>query len=397
MYLLKVFLPAVALLLLGFSAAAQVPVAPLNRLLIVSPTVGEVIDPVEKATYGLFPYYSIDNFQEAHFEQALTADSTITLYTQLRDGRTVLRPFSRAEIATLRTNLETLAQEISLATPGAQADSVGRRFRVTLRTGTAFDAELLARHPGQLEFRTNDLGVVLVSRAQIQRLEELTSQLARRPANWYDIGNGNRLFFAPTARNLRQGEGALQSLNLYIIGANYGLTDNFSVGLLFSALPGVPLRRQFLAITPKIATRIAEKWQVGAGLLYLRIPDLGQSQGAFGVGLGYGVVTYGSADDNLTMGLGYGFSGGQIGSTPVVQIGGQKRVSRRVSLISENYLIANSNSGMGGLYGVKINWRRTSLGLGAVYVLPYDQGELFSSYVIPIYYDFTFRFGKPTK
>ena len=49
--------------------------------------------------------------------------------------------------------------------------------------------------------------------------------------------------------------------------------------------------------------------------------------------------------------------------TPVLQVGGQKRISRRVSLISENYLIANSHAGFGGLYGAKINWRRTSLAL----------------------------------
>ena len=366
------------------------------RPLIISPLLGEVIDRQEKATYGLFPYYAADSFEEARFEQAPPPDSTITLRTTLRDGRVALRPFTAAEVAALRQQIETRAREVGSAAPATAAtDSVGRRYRVTLWRGSTFDGELTDRQPTRLEFRTADLGIVQVKRADIMRLQELTSALARRPASWYDIGNGNRLFFAPTARNLRRGEGALQDLNVYIIGANYGITDNVSLGLLFSALPGVPLRYQFLAFTPKVAAPLAANLSVGAGLLYIRIPDFGQNRGAFGVGLGYGVLTCGSADNNLTAGLGYGFAGNNIGSTPVLQLGGQKRVSRRISLISENYFIANGDSGVGGLYGLKVNWRRTSLGLAAAYVLPYHGDYAFSSYVIPLYYDFTFRFGKP--
>ncbi len=372
---------------------------PATKPLIVSPIVGAVIDADEKVAYGLFPTFSANDFQEARFIQRLTADSSVTLQVQLRDGRTVLRPYSPAELAAVRQTIEDrqqLATHPSAATSASSvtpADSVGRRFRVTLRTGTAFDGKLTAHQPQQLEFLTVDLGTVSVERSNILRLQELTTELVQRPANWMDIGNGNRLFFAPTARNLRRGEGTLQDITLYFVGANYGITDNFSMGAIVSVLPGVPLRYQFLALTPKFSARISENWHAGAGVLYLRIPDFDQDNKASGVGLAYGVATYGSADNNFTVGLGYGFAGGEIGSTPVLQVGGQRRMSRRVSLITENYIIANSNSGLGGLYGAKINWQRTSLGLGAVYFLPFDGSYAFSTYVIPAYIDFTFRFG----
>lgn len=379
--------------LLSSRAYAQEPIA---RPLTISPEVGETIDAREKATYGLFPYYAADNFVEARFEQALTPDSVITLRTTLRDGRTVLRPFSVAEVAEVRATIAARIREIG-STPAVAAgaavpvDSVGRRYRVTLRTGTAFDGELIARRPAQLEFRTSDLGIVQVERANLLRLDELNAVLARRPASWFDIGNGNRLFFQPTARNLRRGEGSVQSINLVLLGGNYGITDNFSVGLLTSVVPGVSPSEQFIAFTPKAAARLSEQWHVGAGALYLRAA--GESAGIL-----FGNATYGSADDNLSLGLGYGFVSGEIGSTPVVQLGGQKRVSRRISLISENYLIADSEAGMGGLYGIKINWRRTSLGLAAAYVLPYSADDTgFTTYIIPFYIDFTFRFGKPAR
>ncbi|WBA40884.1 hypothetical protein [Hymenobacter canadensis] len=380
---------------------------PATRPLSFGPAVGPVLDQQEKRDYGLLPEYSARDFQEARLLQNLAPDSALTLQVQLLDGRTVLRPYTPAELAAIRSRVAARQQEVAAASqPGTTAapDSVGRRYRVTLRSGSAFDGELTDRQPQRLQFLTKDLGVVQVERANIERLEELTSEVARRPANWHDIGNGNRLFFAPTARNLRKDEGNLQAISLYFLGANYGFTDNFSMGLMFSVIPTVPLQYQFLALTPKFSARISEKWHAGAGLLYLRIPDFNDDNSSFGVGLAYGVATYGSSDNNFTVGLGYGFSGGDIGSTPVLQIGGQKRISRRVSLISENYIIANSEAGMGGLYGAKINWRRASLGLGAFYALAYKNDDyndysprILSSYIIPVYYDFTFRFGKGSK
>jgi len=375
-------------------ACAQQPTPTPTKTFVISPIVGETIDLEEKKTYGLFPYYSADNYQQAHFEQSQTSDSTITLHVALRDGRTVLRPFTAAEVAAVRTSIEARQRELGSVLPprvGTSVDSVGRRFRVTLRTGTTFDGEMTAHRPAQLEFLTKDLGVVQVERSNILRLEELTSALAKRPANWFNIGNGNRLFFQPTARNLRRGEGSLQSISIYLLGANYGINDNFSVGLLASLVPALPLRNQLIAFTPKGSARVSEKWYAGGGLLYLRVA--GESAGIF-----YGNATYGSADHNLTLGLGYGFVSGEIGATPVIQLGGQTRVSRRISLISENYLLANGNAGMGGLYGIKINWRRTSLGLGAAYLVPYKEAEYaFTTYIVPVYIDFTFRFGKPAR
>ncbi|WP_051718892.1 hypothetical protein [Hymenobacter sp. IS2118] len=239
---------------------------------------------------------------------------------------------------------------------------------------------------------------------------------------YFDIGNGNRLFFAPTGRGLRKGENVLQAVNLYLIGGNFGITDNISLGGYVSLIPGIGLDNQFLVLTPKVSFPVSEKVHVGGGALYVRIPDFdGSLDRSYGAGIVYGAATYGSADDNVTLGLGYGFFEGDVGSTPIVQIGAQKRVSRRISLISENYIIADAQAGMGGLYGIKINWRRTSLGLGAAYVatFPHDEtetysyyngtqyvtttqttrrgGDFVSTYIIPVYYDFSFRFGKGVK
>ena len=286
---------------------------------------------------------------------------------------------------------------------------LGRSYRVETLQGTTFTGTLVSMSLTKLEFETPEMGPVSLERAQIRRAELQGPVVAGVKPGYFDIGNGNRLFFAPTGRGLRKGENTLQVISLYLVGANFGLTDNISFGGYVSLIPGLDISNQFIALTPKISFPVSDKLHVGVGALYLRIPTFDAFDRAYGAGILYGAATYGSADNNVTAGLGYGFFEGEIGSTPILQVGGQKRVSRRVSLISENYVVLNSRAGIGGLYGAKINWRRTSLGLGALYAYSfgyeekysgqtfYYGGSGFTTYILPAYIDFTFRFGKAAK
>ncbi|RZK14996.1 MAG: hypothetical protein EOO56_23805 [Hymenobacter sp.] len=278
---------------------------------------------------------------------------------------------------------------------------LGNRYEVTLRSGTTFTGTLTAVSLDALEFDTQDLGHLRVLRTELRqgRALAVARPTGLRPG-YYDIGNGNRLFFGPTARNLRQGEGAIQDVWIYLAGVNYGITNNISMGVYLSVVPGVSLNDQFIMLTPKVSVPLRENLHAAVGALYIRVPNF--DGGGVGAGLLYGALTWGSADSNFTAGLGYGFAGNNIGSTPTLLLGGQRRVSRRMSLITENYFIANSDAGAGGLYGIKLNWKRTNFGLAAAYVLSYQgsrYGEptFFTSYIVPVYLDFTYRFGKPYK
>ncbi|HEX8428143.1 hypothetical protein [Hymenobacter sp.] len=383
--------------------AQQAASPPATRPLVVSAAVGEVIDAQEKATYGLFPYYSADNFAQARFEQNLSSDSTIQLRALLRDGRTVLRPFSAAEFAAVRTSIETRQREVSglpsvhsrkplFATSGRQL-KIDRRYRVGLRSGITLEGYLVDQRRTQLDFLTAD-SVVVVERSAIVLLEEISSQLYRRPTDRFAIGSGDRLFLSPTARSLSRHEGYIQSIVPCVLGGGYGITNNFSVSLIFSAIPLLPLSSQFLVFTPKVSVQMSEKWRVGGSLMYVRVPDFGSESVAYGLGIAYGVATYGSADNNFTVGAGYGFAGTHGTNFFAGHFGGQKRISRRLSLVSENYLLTHDSPGLLGLYGARFAWRRNSVSLGALYALPFLEREYAFNTVIPLYYEYSYRFGK---
>jgi hypothetical protein len=166
----------------------------------------------------------------------------------LRDGRQVARPFTAAEFGAVGAAIAQRLQELSpLPTAAAPArgnaapntsgtpEIVGRSYSVELRSGNSFIGVLLSATPEELEFETKDLGSVRVQRPNLVEFVLLSEARARR--GFDDVGNGTRLFFAPTARNLRRGEGYVQDINIFLLGANYGITDNFSVGVLVPVLP----------------------------------------------------------------------------------------------------------------------------------------------------------------
>ena len=324
-----------------------------------------------------------------------------------------------AQQQTLPSGPPQLPPSTQVAPPTGPELQLGHTYRVETAQGTTFTGQLISISLTDAEFDSPEIGRISLPREQIRRAADQNPAApgVRSRSSYFDIGNGSRLFFAPTGRGLRKGEGSLQSVNLFLAGVNYGITDNISMGGYITLLPGLGINNQLMALTPKVSFQVNEKWHAGLGALYLRIPDFGSnSDRAYGAGIVYGAGTYGSADDNVTVGAGYGFFEDEIGSTPIIQIGGQKRVSRRISLISENYIIADKQAGMAGLYGLKINWTRLNLGIASMYAYayPHDEtyyiynpntglnepytervsGEFFSLYIIPVYLDLSYRFGK---
>ena len=404
-----VFLLLLALAPARSHAQAAQP-APAGRVLVVHPAVGPSIDAAEKARFGLFPNFATDDFLEARFVRSLSPDSAITLNTPLRDGRQLTRPCLAVEFATMHDIIERRQRELGVgapqplaATPPSSATSgtteiVGNSYSVEVSSGNRFVGVLQAATPEALDFATPDLGPVHVLRTSLRELVLLTAEQARVGRDY--VGNGERLFFCPTARNLRRGEGSVQDIDVFLLTANYGISNNFSLGVIATFIPAAGIYNAF-GITPKVSVPLSESVRVGAGALLLFVR--GGS-----VGVTYANATVGSADHNLTGGIGFGFSGGGgFGSTPVLMVGGATRVGRRISLVDETYVVRSSSRnglssaiGVAGIAGLRVTWPRISGGLGLAYV-GFSYNDSYSSSrisnsnatVFP-YLDVAFRFGR---
>lgn len=409
---------------LGLAQTAP-PVA--ERPLLLSPAVGETIDRAEKSKFGLFMFYSADEFEEATFYRALSADSLITLRVRLADGRNAARPYTQAEFLAVREGIERRLKELGDTVPKAPAIAagvpaaplsapdysfqLGQSYRLETRDGS-FSGVLSSMSLTAVELITPSGTTVKVPRSSIVRVQPADGSSpaasrigVNRSSEQYDIGNGDRLFVGPTARGLRKKEGVFHDAYVFFPGVQYGITNNFSVGGYLSLIPFVPLEDQVLILTPKLSLPISQNVHVGGGVFYLRAPF---SNNSYYAGISYGNLTLGGADKNLTLGVGYAFANtddydNESLSTVVIQLAGQTRVSRRISLISENYLTADERPVLLGLQGVKINWPRVSIGAAALlyYEFPYEVNYTGGSYrergqgfFAPAYIDVAIRFGK---
>ena len=153
---------------------------------------------------------------------------------------------------------------------------------------------------------------------------------------WHSDPNQTRMFFAPTGRALKQGEGYFSVYEIFFPFIAVGVTDWFTLAGGMTLIPG--LDGQAFYIAPKFTPIQLPNFDASIGVIYLALPESDD-----GGGIAYGVATYGTEKAAFTLGLGFGFSGGDFADKPIIVIGGEVRVSKSVKLISENWLVLSGD------------------------------------------------------
>jgi hypothetical protein len=252
----------------------------------------------------------------------------------------------------------------------------------TLETfdGSVFVGRIVEISADEVKFES-EVGLITVKIAQIKEIKEIPITSIRQGAYWFPNPNDTRLLFAPTGRSLKGGTGYFADYYLFFPMLAYGITDNITIAGGMSLIPGLNIAEQLFYFTPKVGFDM-NNTSIGAGVLIAALPgeDLPT------VGIMYGVGTLGSADDNLTAGLGFGFVDWEFSGKPFVMLGGQYRVSRRISLVSENWIFPGlEDPFLSG--GVRFFGEKISVDLALV--LPVATG---SEFLLIPYVDFVITF-----
>ncbi|MGC9342205.1 MAG: hypothetical protein ACP5E3_05855 [Bacteroidales bacterium] len=148
-----------------------------------------------------------------------------------------------------------------------------------------------------------------------------------------EIGSehNSRYFFAPSAYNLRKGELYYNTVYFLLHDIQYGISDNFSIGMGTTIL-GIPFY-----ITPKLSIPLSEKSTLAIGDMMI----LGTWGSDFFGNLLYGMYTRGNSQNNISLGAGW-LSTNENNATKsnnsiVFNISGLVRTSTFVYLVTENY------------------------------------------------------------
>lgn len=262
-----------------------------------------------------------------------------------------------------------------------------QRWLVETKDGSVYQGIFLGQDELGIRLRTQSAGDIIIPNDKVKRTRILDERNYKNGQYWFENPNSTRYFFAPSAFSLREGEAYYQNTYVVINSFNVGVTNNFTIGggfELISTFTGEPT----FFITPKYTFPVADKWRAGGGVLYLTttIADSDFS----GMGIGYGVVTYGNTDNNATLGLGYGFVNDEFADRPVLTLSGMTRVSRKLGLVTENWIIPSGD--IGGLfsYGLRFMGERATVDLGFL-----NNRDIAETIFIGVpYVDFVIKFGK---
>jgi hypothetical protein len=178
-----------------------------------------------------------------------------------------------------------------------------------------------------------------------------------KETRWPADPDRTRLLIGPTGRSLKQRESYFDVFGLILPSVQVGLTDRVSIG--GGAPVFFPGSGHVFWITPKVLVYTARKTDVAVGVLNIAV-------GHDSLGIAYGVLTRGTPDRAVTVGVGFAHEWGKAAGdgAPIVMMGGERRVSRNLKLVTENYLLRGGGLATGGVRLLGERWA-VDLGLAA--------------------------------
>jgi hypothetical protein len=201
-------------------------------------------------------------------------------------------------------------------------------YEIGLTDGSTLYARITAVDGDRVVLTTMGGTRVEVTRGQIREIRRAEGSVVAGEF-WVADPNVSRLFFTSTGRSLPAGQGYVGTYLIVLPFVAMGITDRFTLGAGAPVLIG-EFEPFYLAPKLQLVRQPAAAFSVGTLVFFFNDEN---------VGIAYGVGTFGSPDHAFTAGLGWGYSGADFTSEPVALLGGETRVSRRVKLITENYVL----------------------------------------------------------
>ena len=261
-------------------------------------------------------------------------------------------------------------------------------YMIVLKDGTSLTANILMQDQKTMIVSTQSLPRLELAQDQIVSVKKIQSVNIKSGEYRFPNPNETRYLFAPSAINLKKGDGYYQNTYLLLQSFNYGITDNFSIGGGFEFLTtlgviGDTYFNPICFLTPKLGFQVQEKLYLGVGMLIGNIPGM-----TYPLIMGYGLATYGDTEDNMTLGVGMGTSEFTTPKSPVFTLSGMTRISKRMSLITENWILPLDIYQPIFSYGIRFSGEQMSADFALI-----NNAELSEGFILGIpYVDFVVKF-----
>ncbi len=228
--------------------------------------------------------------------------------------------------------------------------------RITQTWGDSARVELMA-------------GVLILRRSTVASIRLVRASSIHDGTYWPEDPNATRLFFGPTGRMLKKGEGYLANHWLFFMDGYAGITDRFTLGGAMTLLPSDNfIKNNIYFISPKVAITQSDNLNTAVGVWLGTAPFSSGAGSVNSFGIAYGVATWGGPDGAVTLGGGYGFAEGKAARNPMAMFGATRRLSKKLSFVTENWLFPNVDRPLVSL-GLRTIGENASWDLGGMTVL----------------------------
>jgi hypothetical protein len=226
-------------------------------------------------------------------------------------------------------------------------------LELVLRDGSRLFGAVERQDDYEVVFRAESGAVITVRRADVVSLRPVRGRVRDGEFVRSDA-HRTRLFFGPTARTLDAGSTSVGVFEFLMPFVQVGVTDRLSLGGGTPLVFGFDESERPFWVTPKFQVYRDDRAQAAIGVFHIFNVD------GIGAGIAYGVGTFGSEDQAVTVGAGMAYANDSRGA--VVMIGGETRPRGNLKLMTENYVWSNGHGIVSG--GVRFIGERLSADVG---------------------------------
>jgi len=239
--------------------------------------------------------------------------------------------------------LTTVVLLLTISTIFSQTNEVGKKYIYEFRDGTTIIGTFDREEQGNIYIKDLEGKETYLPRVMVAQTHEVTGDNLKDGEYWFPNMHDTRYFFSPSAFGLEKGEGYFGHSYWMLWQAQFGITDELSIGggTTFWGFPAT--------LNAKYSFNINKDFNYALGWFW--VGDLfGWTEGEMGsmLNMPYMVVTKGSKENNITLGIAYNFAtpfedwrDNEIESSKrlVLNMGATFRASRRFAVVFEGWVL----------------------------------------------------------
>lgn len=249
---------------------------------------------------------------------------------------------------------------LAIPLPGfAQQDEEPPVYRIETVDRNVYTGTIVSETDQEIVLRTN-LGDITLQKTNIRSRSLISGGKSRYPEKNF---HGNRYFVLSNSLGIPKGSGYYQNSWIFFNQAHYGITNDISIGAGIVPLFLFAGTASPVWIVPSVNIPVSrENFSLGANAVIFTMLG-GDSEGT--LGFVTFSATLGNRNNNLNVGLGYGFINDNWAQSPLVSISGMLRTGQRHYLITENYFVTGVDAfNLLSFLGGRFDFRAMSLDYG---------------------------------